>query len=144
MKGGAASLTKPGRRATDAGMLSTLIQVALGGAIGASARYLTSVGAMRLMGPGFPWGTLAVNVAGSFLMGVLVLVLAREGGTRAAPFLMTGVLGGFTTFSAFSLDALTIYERGQAGLAAVYVLASVVLSLAAIVAGMAVMRGLAQ
>ena len=86
---------------------------------------------MRLIGPGFPWATLFVNVAGSFLMGVIVVVLAREGGTRAAgPFLMTGLLGGFTTFSAFSLDAVTLYERGQVALAGAYVMGSVILSLA--------------
>ena len=122
-------------------MMTTLLHVALGGAIGASARYLTSVAAMRLIGPGFPWATLFVNVAGSFLMGVIVVLLAREGGTKAAgPFLMTGLLGGFTTFSAFSLDALALYERGQVALAGAYVLGSVILSLAAIVLGMAVMR----
>jgi len=125
-------------------MVTNLIQVALGGALGASARYLTSVAAMRLVGPGFPWATLAVNILGSFLMGVLVVVLAREGGTRAAPFLMTGLLGGFTTFSAFSLDALTLWERGQGGLAALYVTASVGLSLAAIVLGLATMRAFYQ
>lgn len=123
-------------------MLTTLLQVALGGAIGASARYLTSVGAMRLMGPGFPWATLTVNVMGSFLMGMLVVILAQKGGMKAAPFLMTGILGGFTTFSAFSLDAFTIYERGQTGLAATYVIASVVLSLTAIVAGILITRTL--
>ncbi|MEL7254728.1 MAG: fluoride efflux transporter CrcB [Pseudomonadota bacterium] len=123
-------------------MFSILLQVALGGAIGASARYLTSVGAMRLMGPGFPWGTMAVNVVGSFLIGVLVVVLAQKGGMKAAPFLMTGILGGFTTFSAFSLDAFTLYERGQTGLALSYVAASVVLSLLAIVAGVLFARAL--
>ena len=123
-------------------MLATLLQVALGGALGASARYLTGVAAVRVMGPGFPWGTLAVNVAGSFLMGVIVVVMAHTG-NRFAPFVMTGILGGFTTFSAFSLDALTLYERGQAGLAAAYVLASVLLSLMAIVAGLLVARALA-
>jgi len=122
-------------------MMTSLLHVALGGAIGASARYLTSVAAMRLIGPGFPWATLFVNVAGSFLMGVIVVLLAREGGTRAAgPFLMTGLLGGFTTFSAFSLDAVTLYERGQVALAGAYVMGSVILSLAAIVLGMALMR----
>jgi CrcB protein len=74
-------------------------------------------------------------------MGVLVVALAHKDATRMAPFLMTGLLGGFTTFSAFSLDALTIWERGQTGLATAYVLGSVVLSLAGIVAGMAVTRG---
>lgn len=99
---------------------------------------------MRVMGPGFPWATLTVNVVGSFLMGMLVVVLAQKGGMKAAPFLMTGILGGFTTFSAFSLDAFTLYERGQTGLALGYVLASVLLSLAAIVAGVLITRALTQ
>ncbi|GAA6188124.1 fluoride efflux transporter CrcB [Litorivita sp. NS0012-18] len=125
-------------------MLPVLLQVALGGAIGASLRYLTNVGAMRVMGAGFPWGTMTVNVVGSFLMGIIVLYLAQKGGTRFAPFLMTGLLGGYTTFSAFSLDALTIFERGQAGLAALYVGASVALSLAAIAVAFFLMRGIFQ
>jgi len=126
-------------------MLANLLQVAFGGAIGAAARYLVGVGTLRLMGTGFPWGTLAVNIAGSFLMGVLVVVLAhKDGGTRLAPLLMTGMLGGFTTFSAFSLDALTLWERGTHALAVFYVLASVVLSLAAIMAGLGLTRGFWQ
>lgn len=124
-------------------MFLNLIQVALGGAIGASMRYLTNVGAMRWIGPGFPYATLIVNVVGSFLMGVIVVVLSRKGGTQFAPFLMTGILGGFTTFSAFSLDTLTLWERGDHVTAAVYVALSVVLSLAAIVAGLAIARALA-
>lgn len=123
-------------------MIMTLFQVALGGALGASARYLTNVGAMRAFGSGFPLATIAVNIAGSFLMGVLVAVLAHKGGMRFAPFLMTGVLGGFTTFSAFSLDAFTIWERGQVGLAAFYVLGSVAFSIAALAAGILTMRGI--
>jgi len=119
-----------------------LLQVALGGAIGASARYLTNVGVMRLVGPGYPYGTLVANVFGSFLMGVLVVALARRGGNELAPLLMTGFLGGFTTFSAFSLDTLTLFERGETGLAASYVVASVALSLAAIVLGLVIARGL--
>lgn len=125
-------------------MFTTLLSVALGGAIGASARYLVSVGTMRVMGPGFPWGTLAVNVVGSFLMGVLVAVLADKSGTRMAPFLMTGVLGGFTTFSAFSLDAMTLFERGAMTQAAAYVVASVVFSLAAILLALMLTRGMMQ
>jgi CrcB protein len=121
-------------------MIQTLFQVAIGGALGSAARYLVNATAMRLLGPGFPWATVAVNVAGSFLMGVLVVALAHRDATRLAPFLMTGVLGGFTTFSAFSLDALTLWERGQPGPAAAYVLGSVAVSLAAIVAGMAAAR----
>lgn len=123
-------------------MFLTLSQVALGGAIGASLRYLTNVGAMRLFGPGFPFGTLIANVLGSFVMGVIVVMLAKKGGNHLAPFLMTGILGGFTTFSAFSLDALTLWERGATLAALGYVAGSVILSLAAIAAGLYVARTL--
>lgn len=125
-------------------MVSTLLQVALGGAIGASARYLTSVGTMRMIGPGFPWATITVNILGSFLMGVLVVILAHKGMMKAAPFLMTGILGGFTTFSAFSLDAFTLYERGQTGLALSYVLSSVIFSILGLIAGILLTRALIQ
>jgi fluoride exporter len=123
-------------------MISTIFQVALGGALGASGRYMTNVAVMRVIGPGFPWGTVAVNIAGSFLMGVLVVVLAHKDATRLAPFLMTGVLGGFTTFSAFSLDAFTLWERGQVVLTGAYVLGSVALSIMALVAGVLAARGI--
>ena len=123
-------------------MIQSILQVALGGAIGASLRYLTNVGARNLLGPGYPFGTLIVNILGSFLMGVLVVVLAKKGGNHLAPFLMTGILGGFTTFSAFSLDTLTLWERGEATGALLYVAASVLFSLAAIVAGLALARSL--
>ncbi|MCB1330577.1 MAG: fluoride efflux transporter CrcB [Maritimibacter sp.] len=116
-------------------MTLTLFSVALGGAIGATFRYLTNVSVMRLIGPGFPYGTLVANILGSFLMGMLVVTLARRGGMDYAPFLMTGLLGGFTTFSAFSLDTLTLFERGDIELAGLYVGASVLLSLAAIALG---------
>ncbi|WP_425073672.1 fluoride efflux transporter CrcB [Sagittula sp. S175] len=122
--------------------MTPLLQVAIGGALGASGRYMTGLMMTRLMGKGFPWGTLTVNIVGSFAMGVLVVILAHFGGNRFAPFLMTGVLGGFTTFSAFSLDAVTIYERGQLGLAAGYVAASVVVSIAALFAGLLLARSL--
>ncbi len=123
-------------------MIPTILQVALGGAIGASARYGTAVAAMRAFGPGFPAATMIVNVVGSFLMGVLVVVLALKGGTRAAPFLLIGMLGGFTTFSSFSLDAFVIWERGQTMLAGAYVAGSVVLSLAGLVGGVFLTRSL--
>lgn len=123
-------------------MIQSLLQVALGGAVGAALRYLTNVGAKQLLGQGYPYGTLIVNIVGSFLMGVLVVVLARKGGNELAPFLMTGILGGFTTFSAFSLDTLTLWERGELMSAFAYVAASVLLSLAAIAAGLAVARSL--
>lgn len=122
-------------------MFTPLVQVALGGAIGASARYLTGAAMLRLLGPGFPWATLAVNVLGSVLMGILVVALAH-GGNRFAPLLMTGILGGFTTFSAFSLDAYALFERGQTGLAAAYVAGSVGLSILGLIAGIMVARSL--
>lgn len=122
-------------------MVPTLLQVALGGAIGASGRYLTGVLAVRLLGHGFPWGTLAVNILGSFFMGVIVVVLAHYSANRFAPFLMTGLLGGFTTFSAFSLDAITLFERGEITTAGVYVIASVILSISALFAGLFLARG---
>ena len=121
--------------------MTPIFQVALGGAIGASARYMTGLMMARLLGKGFPWGTLTVNIVGSFLMGVLVVVLAQTG-NRFAPLLMTGVLGGFTTFSAFSLDAVTLYERGQVALAGGYVAASVAVSIAALFAGLLLARSL--
>ena len=122
-------------------MILTLFQVALGGALGASGRYLTGLAMARLLGRGFPWGTLLVNVLGSFLMGALVVVLAHCHATRFAPFLMTGVLGGFTTFSAFSLDAVALFERGQVTTAALYVAGSVGVAIAALFAGMKAARG---
>ncbi|MCF1707584.1 fluoride efflux transporter CrcB [Tabrizicola sp. J26] len=122
-------------------MFGTILQVAVGGALGSVARYLTNVSVMRTLGPGFPWQTVIVNVFGSFLMGVLVVWLGHKGLTRQAPFLMTGILGGFTTFSAFSLDAVTLWERGAAGQAAAYVVGSVVVSLAALFLGMTLTRG---
>lgn len=125
-------------------MLTTVLQVAAGGAIGAVARYLTSVGAIRFLGTGFPWGTLAVNVIGSFVMGLLVVYLAHKDVTRFAPFLLSGILGGFTTFSAFSLDALAMYERGETMLAGFYVGASVILSLSALAVAMVLAREVLQ
>jgi fluoride exporter len=123
-------------------MFSTLLSVALGGAIGASARYLTNVSVMRIVGPGFPFGTMVANVLGSFIMGVVVVALARRDGMAYAPFLMTGLLGGFTTFSAFSLDTVTLFERGEVGLAGLYVVLSVGFSLAAIGVGILATRAL--
>lgn len=121
--------------------MTPIFQVALGGAIGASLRYMTGLMMARLLGKGFPWGTLTVNIVGSFLMGVLVVVLAQTG-NRYAPLLMTGLLGGFTTFSAFSLDVVTLYERGQVALAGGYVAASVTVSIAAMFAGLLLARSL--
>lgn len=111
--------------------------VFLGGGIGAALRHGVNRLALAWFGPGFPVGTMIVNVLGSLLMGLLVTLLAE--GPAASQnlrlFLATGLLGGFTTFSAFSLDALTLWERGQPGAAAAYVLGSVLLSLAGIALG---------
>lgn len=123
-------------------MIPTLL-VALGGALGSVARYGVNVWTTRAFGLGFPWGTLTVNVVGGFVMGLLAAVLALKGGSNELRvFLMTGILGGFTTFSAFSLDAVTLWERGEAGIAAGYVAASIVLSIGALLAGLALGRAL--
>ncbi len=116
--------------------MAPLIQVALGGAIGASARYLSGHAMTHVLGKNFPWNTMFVNFLGSFLMGVVVVTLAHENGNRFAPLLMTGVLGGFTTYSAFSLDAMTIIERGEYGLGALYVFGTLVLALGGIALGL--------
>lgn len=105
---------------------------------------MVGVAAVRLLGHGFPWATLLVNVLGSLAMGALVVLLAQKDATRLAPLLMTGLLGGFTTFSAFSLDAVTLYERGQTASAAGYVMISVVFSIGALFAGMTLMKGALQ
>jgi CrcB protein len=118
-------------------MIPTVLQVAIGGAIGASARYGVGIGVVRLFGAqGFPLGVLTANIIGSFLMGVFVTVAAQKGLTHLAPFAMTGFLGGFTTFSSFSLEAMTLYERGAVGQATLYVALSVGVSIAALVLGL--------
>ena len=119
--------------------------VAAGGAIGAAMRHLVGLAALRLAGPTFPWGTLTVNLAGSFLMGVLIELLARKAGVSAEVrlFAATGILGGFTTFSAFSLDVVVLWERGALFAAASYALVSVVGAVAALFAGLAIVRALA-
>ncbi|MEN9411348.1 MAG: fluoride efflux transporter CrcB [Pseudomonadota bacterium] len=121
-------------------MIQSILLVALGGAAGSVARFLVVSGAARAF-PGWPWGTLAVNVAGSFAIGVLYIALAQR--VQMAPLLVAGFLGGFTTFSAFSLDTLKLWEGGQAVQAALYVAASVILSLAAVALGAALARSIA-
>ena len=122
-------------------MTGTLVQIALGGALGALARFGTQALALRLVGPGFPVGTLAVNVLGSFLMGVAAVWLATRLGGRFQPLVMVGFLGAYTTFSTYALDVLTLWERGAGGQAVVYALGSVMLSVAACLAGLALARG---
>ena len=123
-------------------MLSTTIQVALGGAIGASLRFLTGVGILRLVGSSFPLAILGINVLGSLLMGMFVVFAAHRGFTQLNPFVLTGLLGGFTTFSAFSLEAFSLFERGAFGLAVLYVSLSVGLSIGGLVLGLIIARGI--
>jgi fluoride exporter len=106
--------------------MKMLIAVALGGAAGATGRYLFAAQALRLFGPGFPWGTLGVNIIGSFVMGVIVeaLALRFQVSPEMRAFLVTGLLGGFTTFSAFSLDVSLLLEKKDIGLAALYAFGS--------------------
>ena len=118
------------------------ILVFLGGGLGASLRHTVNVGCARACGLSFPYGTFVINITGSLVMGLIAGYLAFKG-EASQPwrlFLMTGVLGGYTTFSAFSLDAVTLYERGQGGLAAFYVLGSVVLSIAGLIGGLSLVR----
>lgn len=118
--------------------------VFLGGGIGAALRHGVNLLALRTVGIAFPFGTLTVNVLGSLAMGMLAEYLALRGqwSMETRLFLLTGVLGGFTTFSAFSLETALLVERGHAGWAAVYVVLSVVLGIGALFAGMALVRAL--
>ena len=121
-----------------------LILVAVGGAIGASLRHLVNLASLRLVGPGFPWGTMAVNVAGCFAMGVFVELLARRfnASNELRLFIATGVLGGFTTFSAFSLDFAVLWERGAALPPLAYAITSVVGSILALFLGLWLARSI--
>jgi fluoride exporter len=122
-------------------MLS-FVWVALGGAIGSALRYGVNIAAPRLLGTGFPWATLTVNIVGSFLMGLLSAALAEKFSDQPdlRLFLTTGILGGFTTFSAFSLDVFGLMQRGENSTAVIYALASVVLSILAVFSGFMVSR----
>jgi fluoride exporter len=122
-----------------------LILVGAGGAVGAMARYGLSVQAARILGAAWPYGTLIANVVGGLLMGALAAGLAQRAGDepeRWRMLLSVGVLGGFTTFSAFSLEVVQMTERREWGAAAVYSLGSVVLSVGAVLVGLIVVRKL--
>jgi CrcB protein len=116
--------------------------VFLGAGIGGAGRHGVNVLSARLFGTGFPAGTLVINVLGCLVMGLIAGAFAFRGHLpqELRQFLTTGILGGFTTFSAFSLDAALLWERGEVGLAALYVGASVILSLVAVAAGLALSR----
>ncbi len=121
-----------------------LLLVMAGGALGSAARFLVGRAALSGFGPAFPYGTLTVNLVGGFAMGLLVGLLARYSDNENWRLLLgVGVLGGFTTFSAFSLDVVAMLERGAPGTALCYVLVSVIGSVVALFAGLALMRAAA-
>lgn len=124
--------------------LQLILAVAVGGAFGSVARLLVGFGSTRLFGLAFPWGTLLVNVAGSFLIGVLVESFALRWNVSQAwqGFLVIGICGGFTTFSTFSLDSYALLQRGELGLALAYIIGSVILSIAALFAGLYLVRAI--
>jgi CrcB protein len=116
--------------------------VFIGGGLGSSLRHTINVVSGRLLGTAFPWHTFIINITGSIVMGLIAGYLALKG-EASQPwrlFLMTGILGGYTTFSAFSLDTALLYERGEVGLAALYVVGSVGLSIAGLFGGLALVR----
>ena len=122
--------------------MNMFLSVAVGGALGACARYGVAQVMLRQLGPGYPYGTLFVNIVGSFLMGVLIetIALRWSPSPELRVLLVTGFLGGFTTFSAFSLDVALMVEKGETLSAAWYVLMSVILSIAGLFGGLYVMR----
>jgi fluoride exporter len=120
------------------------VLVFIGGGLGATLRHFINVVSTRSLGTAFPYHTFIINITGSTVMGLIAGYLAFKGEASQhwRLFLMTGVLGGYTTFSAFSLDAALLYERGEIGMALFYVLGSVVFSIAGLFAGLALMRHL--
>jgi fluoride exporter len=118
--------------------------VFIGGGLGAALRHGINIAAARALGTGFPYGTIIINIVGSLAMGLIAEYFALKGALpqHLRLFLTTGILGGFTTFSAFSLEAALLYERGQLAGAAAYVIGSVTLAIAALFAGLAIVRAL--
>lgn len=119
-----------------------LLIVMFGGGLGAGLRHLANLGALRAFGPGFPAGTMLINIAGSFAMGLFIELLMQRFGSsnELRLFIATGILGGFTTFSAFSLDFATLWQRGDTGAALGYAAGSVTFSILALFAGLALGR----
>lgn len=121
--------------------MKMVLAIAAGGAIGSVLRHFAGKGALALFGASFPYGTLFVNVAGSFLMGIATGFFARDGASpEMRAFVTVGILGGFTTFSTFSLDFVTLYERGDVSMAVLYTALSLILSILAIFAGLFLTR----
>ncbi len=122
--------------------MKMLLLASAGGAIGAGARHLVNISMDRLLGSSFPWGTFTVNIVGSFLMGLIVefIVTRAAGSAELRTFLATGILGGFTTFSAFSLDVANLVNNKEQGLAALYVVGSVGISIMMLYVGVAFAR----
>ena len=122
--------------------MNPYLNVFIGSGLGGMLRYTANVWIPRALGTAFPYHTLIVNIVGSLVMGLLAgyFALKSDPGQNWRLFLTTGIMGGFTTFSAFSLDTVVLYQRGEVALAAYYVLASVGVSLAALFAGLAIMR----
>ena len=120
------------------------VLVFIGGGLGSSLRHIINLVSTRWLGTAFPYHTFIINITGSTVMGLIAGYLAFKG--QASPqwrlFLMTGLLGGYTTFSAFSLDAALLYERGELALALLYVLGSVMFSIGGLFAGLALVRHL--
>jgi CrcB protein len=125
--------------------MRSLLLVMAGGAVGAGLRYEAGRLALSRLGPGFPWGTLAVNLIGGLLIGLLAGAMTANGGLERPLWLLlaVGLLGGFTTFSAFSFDMFAMIERGQAGLAAGYALGSVAGALGLLFVGIWIARAVA-
>ncbi len=124
--------------------MTNILLAALGGAIGSVLRYLVGVFTVRWFGPSFPWGTLSVNIVGSFIIGLTVEMIARRfnASMELRVFIVTGIIGGFTTWSSFSLDTMVLFERGAFAAAAAYVIGSLVVSFAAVFAGLALGRAM--
>ncbi|HQX28061.1 MAG TPA: fluoride efflux transporter CrcB [Alphaproteobacteria bacterium] len=122
--------------------MKTILAIALGGALGSVLRYGTYIGAGKMLGMNFPWGTLIVNIVGSFLIGALTGMFASvwQPSEEMKLFLITGFLGGFTTFSAFSLDFANLWNGGTTTMAVIYVVMSVTVSIVALFAGLLAVR----
>ena len=124
----------------------TITVIAIGGALGAVARYGANIGSSHIFGHGFPWGTLIVNILGSFLMGLVIAKFASMDNVsqELKTLCVTGFLGAFTTFSTFSLDFVTLWERGEMLQAVSYMLASVIISILALFMALFIMRGMSS